>query len=1127
MNRTTRTGTALLVLLASAFAASAQTMTTGDLRGKITDASGAVIPNAKIELKSAKTGEARSATSSGEGDYRFSLLSPGDYGVVATAPGLKPSTAKAAIPVGQTVDLNFVLTVEGTKETIEVTAAAAVLQTEDANLARSFSTQLIEDLPMAGGDLTTLAMTIPGVRVNVKGGSGNMNANGVPGSSMQFTLNGADVMDPYNNLNNSGASNNLLGANEVADVTVILNAFSPQYGRMAGGQENIVGKSGGNGIHGNASYNFNSQLFNARDYFVTLAGNPKTRSDAHQYAGLVSGPAIKNKLFFLFDMEGLRYVLANTSTITLPSPQLLNFALAHVPQTAVPLYQSAANLYKNAPGVARAVAITNGSGPYQDSRGKLGCQSNGTFSGTPDGNGGVFGVTTPCGVVFVSGNNQLNTESLYTFRGDYNINDKQKLNARFNMDRGVQATGTSPIAPAFNSVSTQPQNAGQLNHTWIISPTLVNNFIGSGSWYSAIFGVADFSKVQALMPERFSFGDGGSNSGGFTGVGSGGGQGTAGFPNGRNVGQMQLVDDISWSGGRHTIKGGMNYRFNKVTATNLSSGAFAGTYSFSDLADFAYGKVNSTSKGSSFSQSFPLLGAAHIRAYSLNFYGLDEWALRSNLKITYGVRFERDGNPVCLDNCFARTNVQFGTSGYKGGADVPYNATIQTGLHTAYNKLESVITEPRFGVAWSPFGAGKTVIRGGIGLFANLFSVSVANNIDTNAPSVFTPSVTTGNVGLINDPNSALSVAYASAAAFRSGFSKGFTLAQLQAGLPTGATFAKPGFYSPPDDFAAPKSLQWNFEIEQPLGPKDVFSLTYTGNHGYDQALSNVNANAFIASNSVYASTGFAGLPTAAPDPRFLSVTQVLTAGHSNYTAVIGALRHSMSHGFQAQIGYTWSHALGNVAVYDASRINMGYGPLGFDTRHMVTGDLVWNSPKFNNVIARWLGSDWTVGSKFYAYSGPPFSATNTAMAARVNSAGGVGNAFLADLLDPSAFAANCGHSVTGGTPCLTAAQFATTTTQKDFGNTAPNMYRGAGYFNIDTNFSKNIRIREKMRFALGFQFYNLLNHPNFANPSGSVTSSALGFASATVVPPTSIYGSFQSGTVSGRVGVVSGRFTF
>ncbi len=1117
---------ALWILAAPAWA---QTLTTGDVGGTVSDATGGVIPNAAVSITSPETGASRKANTNGSGQYRFSLLTPGVYTLTASSAGLKPTVNKVTVLVGQNLEVNLTLTVEGTKEVVEVSAEVAALQTEDANLTRAFNTDLIADLPMPGGDLTTLAMTVPGVRVNVKGGSGNMNANGVPGSSIQFTLNGADIMDPYNNLNNSGASNNTLGANEVAEVAVILNAFSAQYGRMAGGQENIIGKSGTNGFHGNASYNYNSQAFNARDFYVALAGNPVTRSDAHQYAGSVSGPVKKNKLYFLFDTEGLRYVLPATSTITLPSTQLLDYAIAHVPQSALPLYQDAANLYKNAPGVSRAVAVTNGNGPYQDSKNKLGCQSNGTFSGTPDGKGGVFGVTTPCAQVFVSGNNQLNTEALYISRADYNINDKQKINARYAYDRGVQATGTSPIAPAFNSVSTQPQHSGQLNHSWVISPTLVNNFVGAASWYSAIFGVADFSKVQALMPERFSFGDGGSNSGGFTGVGSGGGQGTAGFPNGRNVGQLQLVDDLSWTLGRHSLKFGMNYRFNKVTATNLSSGAFAGTYTFNDLTDFANGKINTTGKGSSFSQSFPVLGAAHIRAYSLNFYAQDEWAVKPNLKIIYGVRFERDGNPACLDNCFARMNEQFGTAAYQGGANIPYNQTITTGLHNAYKGLEAVITEPRFSVAWSPFGSGKTVVRGGVGLFANLFAVSVANSIDTNAPSVFTPSVTTAGatVAQINDPNSALSYAYQSAAAFQSGFAKGYTLAQLQAALPAGTTFAKPGYYSPPQNFVAPKILQWNFEIEQPISGKDVLSLTYTGNHGKDEALSNLNANAFIAPTSRYAATGFSGLPLAAPDPRFLTVTQVVTSGRSNYDALIVAFRHPLGLGFQGQLGYTWSHALGNVAIYDGANVGMGYGPLSFDTRHMVTGDLVWNSPRFKNRMAGWIGSNWTVAGKIYAYSGSPFSVTNSALAAQINSAGGIGNSFLSDLLDNSLLGVNCAKTITGSTPCFTASQFASTTAQSNFGNTAPNMFRGAGYTDLDANVTRNIQITERVRFGLGAQFYNLFNHPNFANPSGSVTSSALGFISATVVPPTSIYGSFQSGTVSGRVIVMSGKFSF
>jgi hypothetical protein len=117
--------------------------------------------------------------------------------------------------------------------------------------------------------------------------------------------------------------------------------------------------------------------------------------------------------------------------------------------------------------------------------------------------------------------------------------------------------------------------------------------------------------------------------------------------------------------------------------------------------------------------------------------------------------------------------------------------------------------------------------------------------------------------------------------------------------------------------------------------------------------------------------------------------------------------------------------------------------------------------------------------------------------------------------------------SGTAAAPCLTAAQFATTATQRDYGNTAPNMFRGTGYFDTDVRIIKNIPIRERVKFGVGASMYNLFNHPNFASPSGTVTSSALGTISSTVVPPTSIYGSFQSGTVSGRVIVITGKFSF
>src|SRR5437764_14201911 len=175
------------------------------------------------------------------------------------------------------------MNVQGTQEVVEVRSEAAMIQTENAKLATSVSTKRVIELPMNGGDLTTVAFTVPGVRMNVGGGNGNMNANGIPLTSVLFTMNGADVMDPYNNLNNSGASNNLLGANEVAEAAVILNAFSPQYGRMAGAQVNIIGKSGTNGFHGNAVYNYNDAIMNANSFFNNATNTPRTRSVANQY----------------------------------------------------------------------------------------------------------------------------------------------------------------------------------------------------------------------------------------------------------------------------------------------------------------------------------------------------------------------------------------------------------------------------------------------------------------------------------------------------------------------------------------------------------------------------------------------------------------------------------------------------------------------------------------------------------------------------------------------------------------------------------------------------------------------------------------------------------------------------
>ena len=189
--------------------------------------------------------------------------------------------------------------------------------------------------------------------------------------------------------------------------------------------------------------------------------------------------------------------------------------------------------------MGRAVPITNGSGALQDGNGKLGCGIHG-FCGHSRPGGGIFGVTVPCGESWAHSGSNTNKEHLYTFRVDHSITDKQKIYVRLKHDDGFQPTGTDLISTTFNEQSIQPEWDGAVNYTYVITPTVVNSFIGSVLWYSAYFGPANVSASQQLFPYRFYFGDGGANGGGFYAMGSTG----VAFPQGRDVGQGQLIDDL-------------------------------------------------------------------------------------------------------------------------------------------------------------------------------------------------------------------------------------------------------------------------------------------------------------------------------------------------------------------------------------------------------------------------------------------------------------------------------------------------------------------------------------------------------------------------------------------------------
>src|SRR6201993_5132949 len=324
-------GVLITVLVAwPAVPAGAQSLTSGDITGVVTDPSNAVIPNATVTLKNDATGATQTTTSNAQGAYRFSLLSPGAYSISATATGFQSARKQVTVNVGQTATLGIQLELGTATQTVEVTATGGVIQAENANISTSISPAQISTIPNPGNDLSYYVQTAPGATMNTQAGYGNSAMYGISGTSNLYTVNGMNENDPFLNLNNSGATNILLGANDIQEATVVNNGYSGQYGTMAGANVNFVTKSGSNNFHGNAQYFWDGSVMNANDWFNNNSGAPRPFVNANQWAASIGGPIVKNKTFFFVDTEGLRLIFPVVQPVNIPSPEFQAATLANL-----------------------------------------------------------------------------------------------------------------------------------------------------------------------------------------------------------------------------------------------------------------------------------------------------------------------------------------------------------------------------------------------------------------------------------------------------------------------------------------------------------------------------------------------------------------------------------------------------------------------------------------------------------------------------------------------------------------------------------------------------------------------------------------------------------------------------
>src|SRR5271165_4501373 len=566
----------------------AQGETTSAILGQVTDSTNAAVPGAAVTVIDHATGLKRSAKTDDAGRFNFPQLKPGSYTVRVEAQGFEPKQADNVVSgLGQKQTVNLTLRVAQSKETVEVTSEAPIINTSNANTSTTLNAPALENLPNPGGDMAYPLQFAPGALINTAGsgndfvggtnGYGNVQFNGLPSLANGYIVDGLETNDPLTNLNSGLSTNLVLGLNSIAEVTVNTLSYTVNQGRYGAAQVNYVTKSGTNRFRGNLYELWNGARFNAADFFTNATpGGRKPRTTVNHFGGSLGGPVKRDKLFFFFDTEWVRIALPIVSAITVPTTAFEQYVLQQLPlggrdavtgstyQPApqlVPFYQKLFSLYGNTSGTPLAI---------------LGCpfNSNGSVAAgiPPNGNG--------CANRQSVSHSSDDREQVQTARIDYNIDANNTAWFRFQSDTGLQAAYTDPINPLFNAISPQPLYSFAAGYTHVFSGHLVNYFNPAFSWYESLFGPADFQKTLAAFPIVLQ---GSGANAPFTTLG--------GLDNtwvqGRRATRLFNNDNLAWTVGSHDLRFGTNSRIFRLNDYDFGEGVVP-LVTYTTLPQFIY-----------------------------------------------------------------------------------------------------------------------------------------------------------------------------------------------------------------------------------------------------------------------------------------------------------------------------------------------------------------------------------------------------------------------------------------------------------------------------------------------------------------------------------------------------------
>ena len=1107
------------------------------------------MPDALVEIRDTSKGTVQSANTDRDGVYHFFFLTPGRYTLTITHDGFRKISRTVTVLLGPPVTMNVSLEIETTNTAIRVTGEAPLLHAENGDVSTTINQQQISEVPNPGNDLTYIAQTAPGVVMNTDTQNGfNYSILGMPGTSYLSTVDGMNTNDNAVNQSQSGSVGLALGQNQIQEATIVSTGYSGQFGGAAGGNINYITKSGSKDFHGNAQYYWNGRVLNANDWFNKESGNPRPFDVANQWAGSLGGPIKKDKLFFFFDSEGMRLVLPTLSPVVIPSPQFEAATIANIDSrfgstsASDAFYKQIFSLYNAAPGASSA--RPGGQDPTSDPTGCTG------FMGLPAG--------VPCAMNFFSSRSRPSSDTLTTGRVDWSASKNDRAFVRIQYEAGSGAFFTDPINPLFDADFNAPSWQGQLIETHTFGSSAANQFLAAGSYFSQIYEVKDPAQALSAFPTVLGF----WAPGAFTQLGGVDWLGAYG----RRQRQYQLSEDVVKTWGKQKFGFGANFvRIDWSVLPNKEKSI--GILSPQTLDAFYQGGLDPASPSTNFTsltQSFTSQTTVPISFFNFGIYGQDEWHARPNLTLTLALRAEHYSNPACESDCFSRLTGPFDSISHD--PDQPYNQAILVNQKHAIPSMDTILWSPRFSFAWQPLGVShNSVLRGGVGFFYDPLPGIILESFYTNSPiyNVYTPFQDNLTPG---ETTSLFKDAAASNSAFVNGFSAGQTLAQIQAIDPN---FSPPAISASEKNIHSPQFQRWSLEWQQAFKADTSVSVGYFGHHGIHELVSDPDANAF----------GFGSLPPAkctsppvlpCADPRFSEVTEYSTNALSNYNGMVISFRHQFVGWTQGviQANYTYGHAFdevsnGGIAAFtsvgltssqDPQNLRGAYGPAEYDVRHSLNASYVLDVPV--KAAFRGHGSDsfvkgWQISGAIFARTGLPYTVVDVAQSSQLvaNNYYGFLYAVPGGPLPPGTACREGAAFPLAPHPCqppqvLTdgitpnpSALFVQSGCETGFnvGSLGPSgvcngpsvgfaqgrdRFRGPSYFNTDFAVMKNTKIPrwENAELGIGFQFFNLFNHPNFGFPDTASSDSTFGQIFNLEQPPTSIVGSGIGGDAAPRM---------